>query len=263
MRRYDAIGGISPLAARTEAQREALQAALDDRQPGAFDVVLGMKHAAPKIEDAVAELGARGTRRAVGLVLAPHFSALSVGDYLDRAEAAAAGGRRVHGRASDSWHDLPEYVAFEAAAVDDGLAGLPERTKVLFTAHSLPARMLAMHDPTPTSSAQPASARGRGRRPRPVDRLGRRAGSRPAGRRSRGSAPTSSTVIDDLAAEGAPGVLVCACGFVADHLEVLYDLDIEARRRADAAGLAFARTRCVNDDPAVLGALADLVIAAA
>jgi ferrochelatase len=75
--------------------------------------------------------------------------------------------------------------------------------------------------------------------------------------------PDILAVIDELAAEGQDGVLVCACGFVADHLEVLYDLDIEARRRAEAAGLAFARTACVNDDPAVLGALADLVIATA
>jgi ferrochelatase len=68
-------------------------------------------------------------------------------------------------------------------------------------------------------------------------------------------------VIHDLAtSEGATGVLVCACGFVADHLEVLYDLDIEARRRAESQGLAFARTPCVNDEPAVLGALADVVI---
>ena len=75
--------------------------------------------------------------------------------------------------------------------------------------------------------------------------------------------PDILTVIDELAASGADGVLVCACGFVADHLEVLYDLDIEARQRAEAAGLAFARTACVNDDPSVLGALADQVVALA
>ena len=75
--------------------------------------------------------------------------------------------------------------------------------------------------------------------------------------------PDILAVIDDLAASGgADGVLVCAAGFVADHLEVLYDLDIEAARRAEAAGLAFARTRCVNDDPAVFAALADRVLAA-
>ena len=75
--------------------------------------------------------------------------------------------------------------------------------------------------------------------------------------------PDILTVIDELAAAGTEGVVVCACGFVADHLEVLYDLDIEARQRAEAAGLAFARTACVNDDPTVLGALADRVVALA
>jgi ferrochelatase len=260
-RRYDAIGGTSPLAARTEAQRAGLQAALDARRAGAFEVVLGLKHAEPKIEDAVAQLGARGFRRAVGLVLAPHYSALSVGDYLARAtKAGRAAGVEV--LAIQSWRDLPAYVAFEARGVRDGLAGLPPGTKVLFTAHSLPARIVAMADPYPeelrcTAELVAAEAglkpwtgwglawQSAGRTPEPW--LG----------------PGLLTVLDDLAAEGAPGVLVCACGFVADHLEVLYDLDIEAAQQAERAGLAFERTPCVNDDPAVLGALGDLVVAVA
>ena len=111
--------------------------------------------------------------------------------------------------------------------------------------------------PTPSELRATADAGRRAGRPRRRGPAGASAGSRPGARPSRGSAPTSSPCIDDLAApSGATGVLVCACGFVADHLEVLYDLDIEARRSGPSApGLAFARTPCVNDDPAVMGAL--------
>ena len=87
-RRYDAIGGVSPLAARTEAQRAAIAAALAERRPGGFEVVLGQKHAAPSIEDGVAALASRGVTTAVALVLAPHYSASSIGQYQQRAATA-------------------------------------------------------------------------------------------------------------------------------------------------------------------------------
>jgi ferrochelatase len=254
-RRYDAIGGVSPLAERTQAQRAALQRALGDD----VEVVLGFKHVAPFIEDAMASIAALpDVRRVVALVLAPHYSALSVGEYLERARAA--GSCEVIG--IPSWATEPAYVAFLARAVDAGLAGMPEGTKVLFTAHSLPARVEAMGDPYAdelratakavaeaaglTPWAQWATAwQSAGRTPEPW--LG----------------PDVATVIDELGATGrGTGVLVCPCGFVADHLEVLYDLDVEARARAEAAGLAFARTPVVNDDPAVFDALAGRVRAA-
>lgn len=257
--RYEAIGGISPLAQLTEAQRDALQGALDRRAPGRYRVVLGLKHAEPKIETAVAELAASGTRRIVGLVLAPHFSAYSIGQYLGRArEAAAPHGIEVVG--VESWATEPAFVEFLAAEVRARLAELPANTKVLFTAHSLPRRIIDAGDPYPdevrATATAVASAAGladwsqwavawqsAGRTPEPW--LG----------------PDILQVIDDLAVgERADGVLVCACGFVADHLEVLYDLDIEARGRAQAHGLAFARTACVNADPAVIDALAAHVI---
>ncbi len=264
--RYRAIGlaeGRSPLAAITEAQRAAVVAALG---PG-HRVVIGQKHAAPLVEDAVATLAEAGVRHAVGVVLAPHFSRGSVAQYLARLATAAA----EHGMTTtgvESWHLEPAYLDFLAAAVGDARAGLPARTKVLFTAHSLPERTLAgtpETGPDPYPDQLHASARA----------VAARLGMDPwadwgqawqsAGRTAepwRG--PDILTVIDDLAATGrADGVLVCAQGFVADHLEVLYDLDIEATARAEKAGLAFARTRSVNADPAVMGALAARVRAAA
>jgi len=251
-RRYDAIGGLSPLAARTEAQRAALQRALGNDIP----VVLGFKHTAPSIEEAVAAIDAE---RIVALVLAPHFSALSVGEYHERTQAAA-GGRTVIG--IRSWATLPAYVDFLAGAVRAELAHLPAATKVLFTAHSLPARVEAMGDPYAGELRATAEA------------VAVQAGLAPwaqwatawqsAGRTSEPwLGPDVRTVIDDLAGTGrGTGVLVCPCGFVSDHLEVLYDLDIEARAAAEAHGLAFARTPVVNDDPAVMAGLADLVRAA-
>ncbi|HYI60335.1 MAG TPA: ferrochelatase [Acidimicrobiales bacterium] len=260
-RRYQALGGTSSLARRTAEQVAALTAALDDRAPGRFRVELGQKHAAPFIEDAAATLAGTGVEQVVGLVLAPHYSGFSVGQYQRRLGEAvtAAGGRHV---GIERWSDEPAWLDFTARAVVDGLAPLPERTKVLFTAHSLPERVLAA-DPYPAELATSARA------------IARRAGLAPwAGWglawQSAGATPEPwrgpdvRDVLRDLAATGrADGVLVCPQGFVTDHLEVGYDLDIEARAVADEVGLAFARTRTVDDDPAVMGALADRVVAAA
>ena len=264
--RYDALGGTSPLAARTEAQRVALQAALDAAAPGQYEVVLGLKHAEPKIEAAVDALAARGFTHIVGLVLAPHYSAYSVGQYLDRARAAAAPhGITVDG--VDSWAVEPAFVEFTAASLRAVLATMPANTKVLFTAHSLPERIIAAGDRYPdelrATAVAVAEAAGlghwtswsiawqsAGRTPEPW--LG----------------PDILHVIDELAAsendaDTPRGVVVSAVGFVSDHLEVLYDLDIEATKRAAQHGLQFARTACVNDDPTVMAALAHRVIAAA
>ena len=257
--RYEALGGTSPLAARTEAQRAALQTALDEAAPNSYEVVLGLKHAEPKVEAAVEQLAGRNFSRIVGLVLAPHYSAFSIGQYLDRATAAAAPhGISVNG--IESWATEPAFVKFVADDLRAKLDKMPSGTKVLFTAHSLPERIIAAGDPYPDellSTARAVAAvvplsdeqwsiawQSAGRTPEPW--LG----------------PDILQVIDELADAGTPGVLVSAVGFVADHLEVLYDLDIEATRRADARGIAFGRTACVNDNPQVLAALAERVIEA-
>jgi len=256
-RRYEAIGGISPLAALTERQRDGLQAALDARAPGGYVVGLGLKHAAPKVEQGVAALAAAGVDRIVGLVLAPHFSSMSIGEYVGRA-GAAADAAGLPFAAVESWATEPAYVGFLTRAVGDGLAGLPAGTHVAFTAHSLPERILATGDPYPDELRATAEA--------VADTAGIASWS--IGWQSAGRTPEPwigpdvLAVIDDLAGT-VPGLLVCPCGFVADHLEVLYDLDIEARGRAEGLGLAFARTRSMNADAGVLAALADRVVALA
>lgn len=256
--RYEAIGGISPLAQRTEAQRIAIARRLEEIEPGRFSVAVGTKHAVPFIEDTVAALAAGGAQEIVGLVLAPHFSRATIGEYHDRAgRACEESGVSTYHRIN-SWNLEPAYIDFLAGAVRASLAGMPERTKVLFTAHSLPERVL-VGDPYEDELHATASA--------VADRLGLAEGDdwslgwQSAGRTPdpwRG--PDVTEVIDGIAASGAhDGVLVCPQGFVADHLEVLYDLDIEARARATDAGIAFGRTRSLNDDATVMAALADRV----
>jgi ferrochelatase len=256
--RYDAIGGISPLAERTEAQRAALERALDERMPGRWMVVLGQKHAAPFIEDAVARLADAGVDEAVGLVLAPHYSAFSVGEYQRRAaEAGSARGLAVAG--IDHWHLEPAYLDFLADATREARAGLPPKHTVLFTAHSLPERVL-VGDPYPEQLRESAAA--------VAERLALSPSGWDLGWQSAGRTPEPwrgpdvLEVIRDLGATGdCDGVLVCPQGFTSDHLEILYDLDVEARRVAADVGLGFARTRSMNDAPAVIAALADRVIA--
>jgi ferrochelatase len=259
-RRYDAIGGTFPLRERTDAQLSALRRALEDRAPGRCRVALGQKHAPPFIEDAAAQLVDDGVETMVGLVLAPHWSAPSVGEYQRRLDDAA-GARGGHAIAIESWHLLPEYVSFLAAAVADARTQLPGDHTVLFTAHSLPERVLR-DDPYPDQLLAGAAA--------VADACGLDQGDWQLAWQSAGATPEPwrgpdvVEVIRDLGTSGrASGVCVCPHGFVADHLEVRYDLDIVAAGAAADAGLAFARTRVLNDDPTVLGALAGLVLDAA
>jgi ferrochelatase len=248
--RYSALGGVSPLARRTEAQRAAIEAAL----PAGTIVGLGQKHAAPFVEDGVGALVDGGADVVVGLVLAPHFSTFSVGQYHERA-AATADVREVDYQPIDDWSDLDPWLDFQAAAVTEQLEGLPTDTTVLFTAHSLPERVLE-GDRYPEHLAWSATAIAERAGLGGWDIAWQSAGRTPEPWRG----PDILEVIDGLETRG---LLVCAQGFTSDHLEILYDLDIEARARAEGRGLVFARTRSVNDDPAVMAGLAQLVLALA
>lgn len=240
-RRYEAVGGISSLRARTDAQAQVLQ---DELGPD-YRVALGMKHASPFIEDGVAAL--QDCERIVGLVLAPHYSDLSVGEYIERAREAS----NVPFAAVTSWAIEPAYVEFLAAAVRDALSSMPADTTVRFTAHSLPARIVDAGDPYPGEIRATADA------------VAALAGltSYDTGWQSAGRTPEPWLGPDvlEIIATSDTALLVCPCGFVSDHLEVAYDLDIEAAKAASERGIAFARTRVLNDDRTVLAALADRV----
>jgi len=250
VRRYDAIGGISPLAARTAGQRRALEIAIGD----GWVVEQGNKHAAPFVEDGAAALVAAGVDHVVGVVLAPHYSAFSVGQYHERARASLP--ESVTYAGVDHWYDLDAFVDHQASALGALLDQAPDRTKVLFTAHSLPERVLegdAYPDQLAASAAAIAERAG-------LLRWGdwgiawQSAGRTPEPWRG----PDILAVIEDLADTGrADGVIVVPHGFTSDHLEVVYDLDIEAAQLAARRGLWFARTPVVNDDQAVMRELAE------
>jgi len=263
--RYEAIGGLSPLKKLTEDQAAALQRELDIIQPGHFQVFLGLKHATPFVEEAVADVAAQGFKKIVGVVLAPHFSSYSIGQYMGRVrDAAEPHGIEVTG--VESWARNNEFIEFLAQDMKKKLAAMPERTKVLFTAHSLPQRIIDGGDPYPDelrATAELVAERAGLTRWSQWSIAWQSAGRTP----EPWIGPDILEVIDSLSAtrnsdEPIDGVLVSACGFVADHLEVLFDLDIEAAHRAETHGLAFARTACVNDDASVMASLARMVATA-
>jgi ferrochelatase len=255
-RRYDAIGGLSPLAERTAAQVTGLRRTLEARHPGRYLVTFGAKHTDPLLEQAASELLQSGVARTVGLVLTPHGSAVGSEEYVERARAVLEPGCPFV--AVPPWYAHPDLIALLAGRVTSALCALGtsgERCPVIFTAHSAPERSRGTYPEQLEESARlVAGAAGglrwlvawqsAGRTPEPW--LG----------------PDVRDVVRRLSEEGETAFVVCPVGFVADHLEVLYDLDVELAAVAEGLGLRMARTASLNDDPAFTGVLADLVITA-
>ena len=255
VKRYDAIGGLSPMNSRTAEQVTALQRALEEIARGRFRTYYGSKHAAPRIEEAVERAAAEGCDAVIGLVLAPHFSALSVGEYIERARLTADS-LDLPSAFIESWHDEPALIDALTARLGRAIATLPSASQadvtVVITAHSLPRRILESGDPYPAEVARTGQLI--------AQRLS--LGSWMTGWQSAGRTsepwlgPDINETIEDLAGKGFPSVVVCACGFTSDHLEVLFDLDISARAVAKRVGIAFARTESIDAEPAVFAALA-------
>ncbi len=227
-------------------------------------MALGTKHSSPAIADGVARLLDAGATSIVGLVLAPHYSGASVGEYHRQAMVAVdattstTAAQSITYRRIDSWHSLDELLDFHATQIRRHLAGMPDRTKVVFTAHSLPERVLN-GDPYPDQlheSAGAAAARAGLSRWAGWGLGWQSAGATPEPWRG----PDLLQIIDDLADTGrSDAILVVPHGFTSEHLEVLYDLDIEAAERAARVGLTFGRTSPVNDEPTVMAAIAAMV----
>ena len=214
------------------------------------------------IEESVNDLAQQGFTTIIALVLAPHYSSYSIGQYVGRAtEAALPHGINVIG--IDSWATEPAFIRFIANDMEQKRSNMPARTRVLFTAHSLPQRIIDGGDPYPQELHATATAVAKQLSMNEGDDWGiawQSAGRTP----EPWIGPDILAVLQEIAdTKSADGVVVSACGFVADHLEVLYDLDIEAQHLADKLGLAFARTACVNDDADVMAALAHRVVLAA
>ncbi len=258
--RYQAIGGRSPLTEITLAQASALQDLLRSEDGPVWSVTVGMKHIAPFIEDAVAGLVSAGIREAVGVVLAPHYSRMSVAGYVERARAASAGSP-LEIRFVEDWHLEPSYLSWLATAISSKLSEFgpdrAERAMVIFTAHSLPARLREMADPYPDQLGETATAVAR-LLDLPRWDIGWQSVAQDAGEPWLG--PELLEVVKaEAASDGTRDFLVCPCGFVADHLEVRYDLDVEAQQTAAELGVTISRTAMPNDDPAFIAVLRDLV----
>jgi protoporphyrin/coproporphyrin ferrochelatase len=270
--RYAAIGDRFPLLDITRAQAAALERKLNEGGSDEFAVYLGMKHSEPFIAEGVERMRADGIERAVGLVLAPHWSGMSVESYVERVEKASAESGGPAFTFVRQWYDHPAFLDFLAARVADALGSLPadarEGAAVIFSAHSLPTRVLPdgtlrcrMCDLCTEGCRYVAQLADTGHRV--AERVG--SGAFTTAWQSAGRTadpwwgPSIEEVIWELAGSGYSAVVVCSAGFVADHLEILYDLDIEARRVAEEAGIAFARTEMPNAHPDFIRALTEVV----
>jgi ferrochelatase len=239
--RYRRIGGRSPLDEITEAQRAALEHQLG------VPVFVGMKHWRPRIAEAVEEALAGGAETVLGLVLAPHYSRLSIAGYRERLEQALQ--QRAELVFVESWHDHGPFLDALAERVR-GFEG-----HVVFTAHSLPERILQDGDPYRDQLLETSRL------------VAEQAGLADWSFAFQSASTTGEPwlgpdileELDTLAANGVQRVLVCPVGFVSDHLEILWDLDIEAREKAAGLGLELERIESLNDDPAFIRALAELV----
>jgi ferrochelatase len=252
--RYEVVGGPTALNRITRAQADGLArvlAGLGHDVP----VYTGFKHVAPFVGEAVRRMAADGIDRAVGLVLAPHYSLRSIAEYAAYAEEARPAWFELE--VIPSWHDDPGLVAFLAARLRAALRSARGSLPVVFTAHSVPARVVQPADPYPDQLRETcglvAAAAGVERWEFAFQSAGRTA--------EPWLGPDVRDVIETLADRGEVGVVVQAIGFVADHLEILYDLDVEARRAAETRGLSFTRAAMPNDDPEFVRVLARVVAA--
>lgn len=245
---YAAIGGRSPLTDITRAQAQALETAIG--RP----VYVGMRNWDPLIPDALARAAADGVDRLRAIPLAPQYSSLSVAKYRDAVEQARPSGIDI--TFAGSWHEHPLLLeAFAEKLRAQRESFVPDA--VLFTAHSLPARVVSQGDPYPAQVRATAAG------------VAARAGLETWGiayqSAGRTPEPWLGPSVDEMLAiiggQGAGRVLLCPVGFVCDHTEILFDLDIQAAAAARAAGVALARTESLNTSPTFIRALADLALA--
>ena len=254
--RYRAIGGKSPLLDITQRQSQALAA----RWGGEIKTYIGMRHWTPWIADTVKEMAEDGVEEAVVIVMAPHFSSMSIAKYREHVELAnAALETPIRFHYVDSWHTEPAFIDAlvhrTQLAMEHFSAEEREKLTVLFSAHSLPKKILESGDPYPDqlmeTSRLVAKAAG-------ISRW--RFAYQSAGRtRDPWLGPDVLDVLDELGASGESAALVCVVGFVADHLEVLFDIDVEAKPHAEALGIHLERIEMLNDSPMLIDALAGVV----
>lgn len=260
--RYEAIGGISPLAKITVAQGEKLEQHLNSIQDEIeFKMYLGLKHIEPFIEDAVKQMHDDGIEEAVSIVLAPHFSTFSVKSYNGRAkeEAAKLGGPEIV--SVEQWYDEPKFIKYWSDRVARTFAEMPaderENAVLIVSAHSLPEKILQMGDPYPEQLKETA------------DMIAKQANVKnyEVGWQSAGNTPepwlgpdVQDLTRDLFEANGYKAFVYVPAGFVSDHLEVLYDNDYECKIVTDEIGASYYRPAMPNTEPEFIDALVDVIL---
>lgn len=260
--RYEAIGGISPLAKITEDQMRCLEQHLNNIQDEVeFKAYLGLKHIEPFVEDAVEQMHQDGIKEAVSIVLAPHFSTFSVKSYNGRAKETAEklGGLTIH--SVESWYDEPKFISYWSNRVKETFASMSdeerEKAVLIVSAHSLPEKIIANGDPYPQQLQETA------------DLIAEVAGVKNyvIGWQSAGNTPEPwiGPDVQDLTRNlheehGYSSFVYVPAGFVADHLEVLYDNDYECKVVTDEIGANYYRPAMPNAQPEFIDAMATVVL---
>lgn len=257
MMRYRRVGGRTPLLQITESQADALEKKLvADGIPAR--VSFGMKHWHPFVEDVVQKIDLNSPHPLIGVALAPHYSKLSIGGYEDSVR------RGLARKNSDTrfimvkeWHTQPSLIKALSSRVKNSLREMRDSggTIVVFTAHSLPLRAVSEDDPYRSQLLETSKLVAEEANITEWD-FAFQSASGPPGT---WLGPSLKEKISELSINGTKQILVCPVGFVSDHLEILYDLDVEARSYAESLGTGLARTRSLNDDPGLIEALAGVV----
>jgi ferrochelatase len=253
--RYREIGGRSPILEQTRAQADALESALNE-DGDQFKAFVGMRHWHPFIKDVLVEMQEQGVERAVGVVMAPHYSRMSIGAYYQKVDEASL---PLEFLRIENWHLQPGYIQALAKRVRDALARFPEEVRaevpVIFTAHSLPEKILEWNDPYPDQLRETVST--------VMDVFGHRphefAYQSAAISEVPWLGPDAGEVIERLASEGKRHILLCPIGFVCEHIEILYDIDIVYQNLAKSLGIHLERIEMLNTVQDMIEGLAQLI----
>ncbi|MGV3489488.1 MAG: ferrochelatase [Tuberibacillus sp.] len=260
--RYESIGGVSPLARITNEQASSLEKSLNESQDQyEFKAYLGLKHIAPFIEDGVKAMKEDGIEQAVALVLAPHYSTFSVKSYMERAQKTSAeiDGPKII--TIESWYDEPGFIQWWAERVQEVFHKIPEsehdQTVLVISAHSLPEKIKAAGDPYPDQLEETAKLIAEAAKV-PHYAVGWQSAGQTA---DPWIGPDVQDLTRDLFNEkGYTHFIYCPVGFVAEHLEVLYDNDYECKVVTEELGASYHRPPMPNADPEFIRVLTNVVL---